>query len=87
MYWAAHDKNIFTIDACEDDAQYAASCPGWAGVGECSKNPDFMLVYCKKSCNACEGKFSVYYRACAIITCSWLKCSWILNILYICSGL
>ena len=25
-------------------------CPGWADVGECAKNPNYMLVYCKKSC-------------------------------------
>ena len=26
------------------------NCPGWADVGECTKNPNYMLVYCKKSC-------------------------------------
>jgi hypothetical protein len=46
------------LDTCEDDTQYAASCPYWAGIGECSNNPAFMLVYCKKSCNeTCGGKF------------------------------
>ena len=25
-------------------------CPGWANLGECAKNPNYMLVYCKKSC-------------------------------------
>ena len=38
----------------EDD-----SCPAWAAVGECQRNPVFMIgspdYYgtCRKSCNAC----------------------------------
>lgn len=28
-------------------------CPDWALEGECQKNPEYMLQYCKKSCNVC----------------------------------
>ena len=31
------------------------SCPSWAQKGECSKNPGYMLVNCKKSCNQCSS--------------------------------
>eukprot|EP00794_Sanderia_malayensis_P015044 gene15044-16597_t len=30
-------------------------CAAWASSGECQKNPDWMLVNCKKSCNACSS--------------------------------
>ena len=29
-------------------------CPSWSAVGECQKNPEFMLETCRKSCNACD---------------------------------
>jgi len=29
------------------------NCPYWASVGECSKNPSYMLPNCKKSCDTC----------------------------------
>jgi len=38
-------------DICSDDN---TRCPGWAQRGECSKNPDYMLKNCKKSCDQCE---------------------------------
>jgi len=50
------EKSAWAKGSCEDDTQYAASCPYWAGIGECSKSPAFMLVQCKKSCNEnCGG--------------------------------
>jgi prolyl 4-hydroxylase len=30
-------------------------CPRWAGQGECSKNPQYMLINCRKSCESCIG--------------------------------
>merc|ERR1719300_763056 len=39
-----------TITDCSD---LNGSCSYWAGIGECSKNPGYMLVNCKKSCNQC----------------------------------
>merc|ERR550534_1743085 len=39
-------------NACTDENRF---CPGWAYVGECRKNPDYMLLYCKKSCKTCAG--------------------------------
>jgi hypothetical protein len=38
---------------CTDDE---ADCSKWAEVGECQKNPTFMLKSCKKSCDQCECK-------------------------------
>ena len=37
---------------CQDQN---SSCQYWASTGECAKNPDYMLVYCQKSCNVCGG--------------------------------
>ena len=39
--------NIVGDTGLQDDNE---KCPGWADVGECAKNPNYMLVYCKKSC-------------------------------------
>lgn len=30
-------------------------CAYWASVGECERNPDYMLVNCMESCGACQG--------------------------------
>lgn len=37
--------------ACAD---YHVKCPEWATGGECTKNRDFMMESCRKSCNECE---------------------------------
>jgi len=34
-------------DSCRDRN---TSCAYWAGIGECSKNPNYMLNFCKTSC-------------------------------------
>mmetsp|Transcript_19394 Transcript_19394/g.22169 ORF Transcript_19394/g.22169 Transcript_19394/m.22169 type:complete len:483 (+) Transcript_19394:58-1506(+) len=39
--------------ACDDENE---SCKGWADAGECIENPQYMLVYCAKSCNICHYK-------------------------------
>ena len=39
--------NIVGDTGLQDDNE---KCPGWANLGECAKNPNYMLVYCKKSC-------------------------------------
>jgi len=36
---------------CTDNA---ADCPGWASIGECTKNPDYMSVNCRMSCQLCN---------------------------------
>jgi hypothetical protein len=36
--------------ACDDEHR---SCSYWAGIGECSRNPGYMLWKCKPSCGAC----------------------------------
>ena len=35
---------------CLDDHSY---CGYWASIGECSKNPGYMLTYCRVSCGTC----------------------------------
>jgi len=37
---------------CEDLHQ---KCKGWASMGDCANNPNYMLVYCPISCNSCPG--------------------------------
>lgn len=39
------------IVPCVDDN---ASCAGWAERDECSKNPNYMLKYCRKACGECQ---------------------------------
>jgi ShK domain-like len=35
---------------CEDTDN---RCPQWAGNGECKSNPQYMLLWCRKSCESC----------------------------------
>merc|ERR1739844_727520 len=37
---------------CVDNSKH---CPVWSKTGECEKNPDYMLVNCRKSCKVCTG--------------------------------
>lgn len=37
---------------CKDNSIH---CPGWAQSGECTKNPQYMLTNCVKSCNTCAS--------------------------------
>jgi hypothetical protein len=43
----------FDIDCIDDDYDNFPYCASWH-PSECEKNPDYMLPYCKKSCNACN---------------------------------
>ncbi|KAG2549140.1 hypothetical protein PVAP13_9KG172500 [Panicum virgatum] len=49
-------KQAGSSDGCEDDN---ALCPQWAAVGECAKNPNYMVGtkeapgFCRKSCKVC----------------------------------
>ena len=47
-------KNVIILFVeCTDDE---ADCSKWAEVGECQKNPTFMLKSCKKSCDQCGNQ-------------------------------
>ena len=57
---------------CTDDNH---SCEYWASIGECSENPDYMTVNCKRSCKICGGggggvavgiKDSVHVDSCSL---------------------
>ena len=39
------------LSSCSDANE---DCPGWADLGECKKNPDFMRAQCRLSCKVCE---------------------------------
>ena len=30
------------------------NCPYWSEIGECDKNPSYMRINCKKSCDRCR---------------------------------
>jgi hypothetical protein len=38
---------------CKDNSDH---CEHWASVGECTKNPGFMNVDCRKSCELCSDQ-------------------------------
>ena len=40
-------------DYCRDQDK---RCQGWAEMGECLGNPDYMLVACKQSCQGFKQK-------------------------------
>ncbi|KAK6913185.1 ShKT domain [Dillenia turbinata] len=52
-------NELRTLDeACVDENE---NCPGWAAMGECEKNPSYMVGhgntfgYCRKSCRVCSS--------------------------------
>jgi len=49
-------SNTEQKDTCED---YHENCSGWADMGECEKNPKYMLNNCKQSCGSCKKRESV----------------------------
>ncbi|KDR20608.1 Putative tyrosinase-like protein tyr-3 [Zootermopsis nevadensis] len=34
---------------------YNRNCEEWARLRECTKNPDYMTIYCPKACHSCHG--------------------------------
>jgi len=42
-----------------NDVDNHDSCSYWASIGECAKNPGYMLVNCKKSCGALDSTSAV----------------------------
>ena len=45
-------KRPFLFLDCVDEND---NCQNWAKVGECDKNPNYMLEKCNWSCNACAS--------------------------------
>lgn len=45
----AEPVRVPCVDAKVDE------CPQWKEKGECSKNPQYMLIHCRKSCQSCIG--------------------------------
>jgi len=35
-------------------------CPGWAAKGQCTENPTYMLVNCRKSCKVCDHDHDIF---------------------------
>jgi len=51
---SAEDATCNSVaDKCHDNHPASNECPYWAQNGECSKNPKFMEVECRKSCGIC----------------------------------
>lgn len=48
---ASARNKIEETKSCEDNHE---NCSGWADMGECEKNPRYMLKNCMKSCGTCE---------------------------------
>ena len=42
-------------DNCSD---IEMDCQAWASAGECEKNPKYLYVHCKKSCNQCTSSLA-----------------------------
>ncbi|GFS05363.1 metalloendopeptidase [Elysia marginata] len=42
-------------DGDSDCVDTRTECATWAKHGHCDRNPSYNLVYCKKSCNNCNG--------------------------------
>lgn len=59
-------KNLANIGNCTDQNE---SCERWAALGECTKNPEYMVGspelpgYCRRSCRMCWSLQSGYFHA------------------------
>lgn len=57
--WIHVDSFDKTVGAGGDCSDNHVSCERWASLGECTKNPEYMIGssdipgYCRKSCKAC----------------------------------
>ncbi|KAK5967311.1 hypothetical protein GCK32_014803, partial [Trichostrongylus colubriformis] len=40
-------------------------CSYWAGIGECTRNPVYMSLWCKASCRTCQPKYDLNNERCA----------------------
>jgi len=47
--------------SCEDNNKH---CPDWAGIGECTNNPGYMLGNCELSCRVCIGENDILPPTC-----------------------
>ena len=60
----------------DDCVDINESCLYWSEIGQCDKNPDYMLVNCKKSCKVCQdgqggqGKGIFNCMRCMLLICS-----------------
>lgn len=44
-------------DECKNDcADHEIYCNEWKAQGECKKNPEYMNIYCAKSCGKCKAQ-------------------------------
>lgn len=52
------NEDNFNSEFCTDSDD---NCKYWASVGECEKNPNYMLYNCRKSCNTCfNSKYNLF---------------------------
>ena len=52
------DDDYFVAEDLDDDndcTDQDTQCGYWASLGECDKNPGYMLKSCQQSCNACPN--------------------------------
>ncbi|CAN4082538.1 unnamed protein product [Withania somnifera] len=62
--WSAtkwiHERSYDSIPSADTCVDMHLDCPGWAAVGECDKNPSYMVGSrgfvgrCRKSCDVCS---------------------------------
>lgn len=65
MYFEGEDEDDYDDgeekrdgDDEEECVDTHENCSFWASIGECSKNPNYMLKGCAKSCNSCPKKMA-----------------------------
>jgi hypothetical protein len=42
------------VDGSAECIDQGAQCEAWASRGECQRNPEYMQLYCQKSCRKCD---------------------------------
>lgn len=52
-YFDVDDDDYEEDEDCIDTHE---RCSFWAGAGECTANPNYMMNHCKKACNNCSNR-------------------------------
>lgn len=50
------EKNALCVFVTEHCKDFNNKCEYWASIGECNRNPGYMRVYCKRSCQVCPAQ-------------------------------
>ena len=68
LLWLIQLRRGLKINSYKIGEDYHQECSYWAGMGECSENPSYMLYTCPKACENCESHMlEKSYYSCTVL--------------------